>query len=302
MEAFAQKISRAFKRVTTCLFPTKKDTVLQIIVKMLYLVLILAIAISVCFVADYFTVGATQRRIVSQSRKLWYNSDKTYGARVEEQMAVNADYVGWLQVGNLVDNPVYQAADNKFYRTHNSLCEESDYGALYFDCTDETSGNDKNITIYGNNVKDGSMFGSLSRLRNVSTFSSNGFISLSTLEKSEHYAIVSVMLVTSDAEDDNGAPFDWRRTEFPSIYEFGLWRDEALARSIIYTGVGLDFSDKILTLVTDADDFDGAKLVVMAKKLDNNENASIKSDKIRKNQDVRYPKIWYDKRKLDYPF
>lgn len=295
-------IAIVLKRALTCLFPTKRDTAVQTAVKMAYLLLLLAVGVAVCLIADYFTVGIQQRAVVADSAKKWYDNGKNYATRVDSLRAENADFVGWLQVGELVDNPVYQAADNEFYRTHNSMCEKSDYGALYASFDDSVNGGDNNITIYGNNMDDGAMFGALSGLRNASTFANNGYISFSVESGNEFYAVFAVMVITENAEDDNGAPFEWRRTEFSSVYEFGKWRDEAIQRSIINTGVNLSLGDKILTLVTDAHDFEGAKLVVMAKKLENSANTSPDIIKVQTNKDVRYPKIWYDQKGLVYPY
>ncbi len=293
-------IAIALKRVLTCLFPTKKDTAVQMAVKMAYILLLLALGIAIFLIADYFSVGVKQRAVVEHSAKIWHDTDKKYGARINSLKIENADFVAWLQVGELVDNPVYKAANNEFYRTHNSRCEQSDYGAIYMSF-DRNVGDD-NMVIYGNNMSDGSMFGSLSKLRNASAFAHNGYIILSGEEASEGYAVFSVMLVTEVAADDNGEPFDFRRTEFESVYEFGKWRDEAIERSIINTGVNLEYEDKTLILVTDADDFEGAKLVVMAKKIEETVDLAPDIHKVKQNKNARYPKIWYDEQGIAYPY
>lgn len=294
-------IAIALKRVLTCLFPTKKDSVAQIVIKMAYLLLIIAVGIAVCLFADRLAFSANQKKIVSDSAVKWNDKENNYGVRMNLLKAENSDFVGWLQVGDLIGNPVYQAKDNEFYKTHNSKCEESEYGALYLSSEDRVSGDD-NITIYGNNMSDGAMFGALSQLRDGSAFVKNGYITFSTEKENENYAIFSVMLLTENADDDNGAPFDFYKTKFDSVYEFGKWRDEAVQRSIISTGVNLKYDDKRLLLVADADDFEGAKLVVMAKKVEDISEMAPDVKKVKVNEEARYPKVWYDQRKLDYPY
>lgn len=293
-------IAVVIKRVLTCLFPTKKDTAVQTAVKMAYILLLIALGIAIFLIADYFSVGVKQRAVVEKSVKIWRDTDKKYATRINSLKIENSDFVAWLQVGELVDNPVYKAADNEFYRTHNSRCEPSDYGAIYMSSDDSVG--DDNMVIYGNNMSDGSMFGKLEKLKNASAFANNGYIALSGEAESENYAIFSVMLLTESEDDDNGAPFDFKRTEFESIYEFGKWRDEALERSIVNTGVNLEYDDKTLILVTDADDFDGAKFVVMAKKTEDTADAAPDVLKVKQNENARYPKIWYDRQGLAYPY
>lgn len=295
-------IAIAIKRVLTCLFPTKKDTAVQTAVKMAYILLLLALGIAICLIADYFTVGVQQRAVVSKSAEIWHDTDKNYAARINLLKTQNSDFVAWLQVGELIDNPVYKAENNDFYRTHNAFCEESDYGALHMSFDDKLDGVDNNIVIYGNNMSDGSMFGRLTKLRNASAFAHNGYISLSNEKENENYAIFSVMLLTENADDDNGTPFDFKRTEFESVYEFGKWRDEAIERSIVETGVNLEYGDKTLILVTDAEDFEGAKLVVMAKKIESTEDLAPDIIKVKTNENARYPKIWYDQQGIPYPY
>ena len=295
-------IAIALKRVLTCLFPTKKDTAVQMAVKTAYILLLLALGIAICLIADYFTIGVQQRAVVENSVEIWHDADKNYASRINSLKIQNSDFVAWLQVGELVDNPVYKAADNSFYRTHNSRCEKSDYGAVYMSFDDSLDGSDNNIVIYGNNMSDGSMFGKLSKLRNASAFAHNGYITLSNEKESESYAVFSVMLLTEVAADDNGMPFDFRRTEFESVYDFGKWRDEAIQRSIISTGENLEYGDKTLILVTETDDFEGARFVVMAKKIEDMADLSPDILKVKANENVRYPKIWYDEQGLTYPY
>ena len=71
----------------------------------------------------------------------------------------NNDFVGWIQIeGTKVNYPVMQSPQNPdFYLKHSFDKSYSDYGVPYADeaCAVDQS---NNITIYGHNMKNGSMF------------------------------------------------------------------------------------------------------------------------------------------------
>ena len=83
--------------------------------------------------------------------------------------------------------------------------------------------------------------------------------------------------------------------------DFNSWRKDTLSRSMIISPLEPSYGDDLLTLVTLADDFDGARLVVMAKKTDewNASHTDVSGASV--NPKTKYPKIWYTTRGLEYP-
>ena len=78
--------------------------------------------------------------------------------------------------------------------------------------------------------------------------------------------------------------------------------DGVKERSIINTGVEVEYGDRMLTLVTCADDFENARLVVMARILHENEAIKTFTDTAIANPSPRYPEGWYKKHSLEYPY
>lgn len=75
---------------------------------------------------------------------------------------INPDYVGWMQIpGTGVDYPVAQGADNTRYLTTSFEGRQNAAGTIFMDCGVEQGWDSPHIIIYGHNVKNGSMFGSL---------------------------------------------------------------------------------------------------------------------------------------------
>ena len=79
--------------------------------------------------------------------------------------AINPDVVAWIKIYGIdVEYPVVKGNDNEFYLNHNLKKEKNSGGWLFADYTNKFDGYDKNIVIYGHNMKDGSMFGKLKKV------------------------------------------------------------------------------------------------------------------------------------------
>jgi len=78
---------------------------------------------------------------------------------------INKDVKCWLYSENLgISYPVVQGEDNSEYLHHLPNGDYSSGGTLFIDYRNKK--NDKHILVYGHNMKDGSMFGNLSRYAN----------------------------------------------------------------------------------------------------------------------------------------
>lgn len=119
--------------------------------------------------------------------------------------------------------------------------------------------------------------------------------------EAESYIIFAVMLISSSA-DDEGEIYNPAKSYFATKQEFDGWYNETAQRSLINTTVTPQYGDDLLTLVTTADDFDGARLVVIAKKLTDRDASSIDVTEACVNARIKYPQIWYTDRGLKYPY
>ncbi|MCR5773958.1 MAG: class B sortase [Lachnospiraceae bacterium] len=79
--------------------------------------------------------------------------------------AVNPDYKGWLYVPCLdISYPVVRGTDNDHYLHHTFEGTENVSGCIFIDSGCAKDMGDYNTFIYGHNMKNGSMFGSLRNL------------------------------------------------------------------------------------------------------------------------------------------
>ncbi len=282
------------KRATKCEVPLP----FKIIITAIALCLVLSLTLA----SAYFIPSKTQAKVLAESADIFKNSVTRYeGLQILESQ--NSDIKGWLEIeGTDIDSAVCSHSDNSYYLNHNQNGKKSRYGALFLSTDDSFKRNgDKNIVIYGNNMKDGLMFGSLKKYRNINFYKQNPVVNLYYGDKAEKYMIFAVMLVSSSA-DDGGDVYNPSKSYFSTEKDFNEWYRETVSRSIIKTSVDLSFGDEILTLVTVADDFDNARLAVMAKKTDDFEISQTDVSEATVNSEIKYPKIWYTERGMKYPY
>lgn len=303
----AGKHSRSFFdfRKSNCIRATKEVTApakaLSLPFKIIIWVLVAALALSVLFIGNFFLEGVEQKNILDDAREIFHST--TSDKAIVQLALENPDISGWLQIeGTQINNAVCKDKENGFYINHNQLGDKSRYGSLFIQDNDdfERTGGDKNIVIYGNNMNDGSMFGELKKYRNVNFYKNNPYINLYYADKAETYVVFSVMLLSS-IDDDAGQVYKPYKSYFANESEFNEWITETKLRSIINCSVEVTNGDNILTLVTVADDFDGARLVVMARQISDTDAEQIDVMSSTFNSKPKYPKIWYDNKGLEYP-
>ncbi len=270
--------------------------------KIIVLLLVLSLVVSVFLIGGFFNAGNAQSKLLREAKE-YFESMGGNGA-VKTLSENNEDIKGWLNINNTdISYAVCQGEDDEYYTSHNQNGKKSRYGALALSASDsfERQGNDHNIVIFGNNMKDGTMFGSLKKYRNLNFYKQHPEIELYYGDTQEKYVVFSIMLISSH-EDDAGNIYNPSKSYFADEDEFGVWYNESRARSLINTTVAVEYGDDILTLVTSANDFAGARLVVLAKKTTDWDASHTDVSGAAVNPKIKYPKIWYTERGLKYPY
>lgn len=295
------------KNLAYSYLPNRKDNAKQMTVKIIFLAALVALIVSVCYLINYSNETSNQKKIEENIREIWYQDSLSPDEPTpfERLLALNGDFMGWLTIDNTyVDHPIYQADDNDFYLNHNQEKEVSGYGAFFYDYrTVITQGyEDQNLVIYGHNMKNGSMFGELKLFRDADYYDTDHTITLTTINGEKKYVVFATFLLNSVRAHDNNNIFDIYKTTFASEEEFNEWIAEAKDRSLVDTGIEVGFKDGILTFITCCEDFDDARLIVMAREIHEDEINTLDTGIATENPDPRYPKIWYDNKGLDYPY
>ena len=68
----------------------------------------------------------------------------------------NSDAVAWIKVNNTkIEYPIVKTENNEFYLNHSFDKSENLAGWIYADYRNKFDGKDKNIVVYGHNMRDG---------------------------------------------------------------------------------------------------------------------------------------------------
>ena len=248
------------------------------IFRLSFVIVLLAVAIySGAKIFLYFYEGYSNEKLNKSIREEFYMSDnntdteKGLGAAIdgldskEEKFDrfkrlwdINADIVGWLKVpGTKIDYPVLQGKNNDYYLRRNINKEWELRGSIFMDYRGHGNAEDLNTVIYGHNMKDGSMFGNLSKYKNKDFFVENQYVEYDYPGATTKWQIFSICIYKS--EDD------FFKMTFSDQKEYEIFLADCKKRSIYDTDILVEENDQILTLMTCTYETDDARLAVYAK-------------------------------------
>jgi len=277
-----------------------------IISNSIFAILIAAIVLTSGYFATYFHFINNNSKAIEDIRNHYeYSTNVNFFGKllcIDKLQEVNPEIVAWVEIPNTeVNNPVLLAKNNRYYRTHNHYNKYSPFGSLYFDMNCKLGyQKSNNLVIYGKNMKDTSLFGLLKNYSSLEYLRNNHSIELTTHSGKEIYNIFAVVILSDNAKD-NGSDFSPAITKFDNKIEKQNWLDEVTERSLYQIAFEVPDDSEFLTLITQSDVFDGAKLAVIAY---NSDIAPINNYKehITVNHAPRYPQSWYDSHNLTNPY
>ena len=181
--------------------------------------------------------------------------------------AENPDTAGWLRIdGTGIDNVVMYAPDEIDKYLHTDFYGNYSYrGCLFVDEYCDILSSD-NLIIYGHNMKDYSMFGSLMYYVSEDFYRQHKLISFDTIYEKQTYEIVAAIKTELVPEGSDGFKY----------YEYTGSGDEAsfseyvkfIEENKLYdTDAELSPGDKILTLSTCAYHSEDGRFIVVARKI-----------------------------------
>ena len=178
----------------------------------------------------------------------------------DELKKQNSDTVAFIKVNNTnIHYVVVKSKDNDFYLNHNFNKEKNRAGWIFGDFRNSFDGTDKNLIIYGHNMKDGSMFETLINVIDKEWYTNkdNHIVKLITEKGSYRYQVFSTYSV--HAEDY------YITTGFNNDNEYSKFLNTLKNRSVYNYNTDISSKDKILTLSSCIGD--GRKRVVLHAKL-----------------------------------
>ncbi|MBR1591684.1 MAG: class B sortase [Ruminococcus sp.] len=315
------------KKKTLCqsireLFPLRDDSVGERIRKLVFLGSIAAIIICGYLVSDYYLDLWKSRKLTDSIRNIYIVYDKKDtdeeksdgmekyyslldGAR--KLLDINSDSVGFITIdGTPVQNPVVKANDNNKYLNLNFYGEQSRAGTIFLDwrCNFDVVENHKlllqngdNLVVYGHNMGDESMFGSLKYYqRNYNYYIEHPIIQFNSNYEVYNYKIFGIMLI--DAFDESDTKFDcWNKLYFSGEEDFYEFVNEVKRRNIVLNDVDVKFGDPLLTLSTCNTILgDNGRLLIVARRVRDGEDLLEGTQNASPNPNVKYPSLYYQTR------
>ena len=178
-----------------------------------------------------------------------------------ELLKKNPDTVGWIKVeGTKVNYPVVQASDNNYYLSHAFNKTANQGGWIFADYRVNFKDFGKNTIIYGHNMNNKTMFGSIPNMlyNGYLNNSSNYYIKISTPTSNSVWKVFSIYTVDPQTY--------YLKTNFKSE-PYSKFLSTLKSRSIYNFGIDVSENDKILTLSTC--DNTGTKRVAVHAKMIN---------------------------------
>lgn len=163
--------------------------------------------------------------------------------KIDELRRSNSDVLGWVTIPDtVISYPVLQTQDNDYYLRHTWQKESGIVGSVFMDCRSSADMTDFNTIIYGHNMRDGSMFGTMSDYLEQEHWNAHPCVYLISGETAYRYDIFAAF------EADVTGPV-YQKLDM-DMQEREAFIAECLELSSIDTGLVPTADDRILTLST----------------------------------------------------
>lgn len=180
--------------------------------------------------------------------------------------AINNDMVGWIEIpGTEINYPVVQSPyEPNFYLRKNFYREKATCGTIYVREACDVFMPSDNVTIYGHNMRNGTMFADLHLYEDKDFWENNKYIYFDTLYEYHTYEIFAVFISTADL--DVGFKyhiFD----DAANQQEYDEFVAKCKELSLYDTGITPQLGEKLITLSTCDKSIDDGRFVVVARRV-----------------------------------
>lgn len=200
--------------------------------------------------------------------------------KYEQMKGENQDFVGWIIAdGTNVNYPMVQTPENQdYYLDRNFQKDEDLSGTIFVSRVANLDEPTDVVTIFGHNMKDGTMFGSLRRYEDSQFLEEHDRIWIDSLKERRAFEVTHVMRIRVDVNGQKDVFPYYQYSNFENEEEYNLFIEQCNAHSIYSTGKTTEFGDKFVILSTCEYTYgDGSgRLVIMGKEL-KDENGQVTS-------------------------
>ena len=172
-------------------------------------------------------------------------------SQAKNELPINVDFTALKQENTQVNYPVVKSEDNNYYLRRLINGEYNIAGSLFMDYRNNSNLEDNNTIIYGHNMENDTMFGTLQEYKSQEYYDNHKVLYYFTQEK--NYMIQLFAGYTISVESD--------------IYDLSIIDESKIEESIQNSDFNSDVEvreeDKIMTLSTCAYEYDGARYIIM---------------------------------------
>lgn len=169
----------------------------------------------------------------------------------------NTDCVGWLySEGTPINLAIVQADDNTYYLSRLFDRSDNGYGTIFLDCNGAPGFTDANNLIFGHNMNNGTMFGSLINYRYQEYYEKHPCLWLATPYRNFRLDVVAG-IVHTDESILYSTPISRRATD--DVVPF------AISNSVFKSDAVYNPEANYVTLSTCCNDFAGARLAIICE-------------------------------------
>lgn len=172
---------------------------------------------------------------------------------------INSDLIAWIRLpGTVIDYPVVQTNNNTRYLSHLFDGTSNQLGSLFMDYENKGRFNDQHILIYGHDMQDGSMFGTLENYANSAYYESHPeamiYLPDGSIYKLEIFAAARMAAFRSELP-----------VSFGSDDEFLAYVDKIRSLSAFSTDIRIGADDSVVSLCTCVSDSTDYRFIVSGK-------------------------------------
>ena len=325
----SKKTAKKSKRRGPDLFPKRGDSPFEVIRKCIFLMSCTVFMVCLFLIGQYYWENYQNAQTLKEVEEIYDPNRREptqetlpkeegyeyYGLlpTVEQLLAQNPEIVGYIRIPDtVVAYPVLQhkvpEEGNTYYLDKNYLLQHEKAGSIFMDYRDyfdfvidgrKQFENSDNLIVYGHNMHDYSMFGSLKRYINEANYyDAHPIVYFNSNYRQYTYKIFGMIIV--DVDDETDTKFDyWNTLDFEDERHFYDYVNEVKRRTVRLTDVDVKYGDQILTLSTCNSTFSEGRLVVFARLLREGEE-EMEGCTSKPNPNIKWPNSYYKWRKNTY--
>lgn len=241
----------------------------KFIIMPILLLFILVFFFSIYNIVVWYIDGKNNEKIVEQTKNMIIVEEAEEEIKDENTISnidlnalkeKNNEVVAFIKVnGTKIEYSVVKHKDNSYYLTHSFDKSYNKYGWIFAHYENKFDGKDKNITLFGHNMRNGSMFGTLKNVLTPEWQLNEDNLKITFITQYGKYIYQVFSTYKIYKEEYFATPI------FKNNKEFLDFIDTIKSRSTKNYNVDINENDQILTLST-CDKNNNYRVVLHAKK------------------------------------